>query len=179
MKLIKKVACEFENGYKEVIRSILYTRLAALKCISYNLVCTNKNCEISYKEPAEERGLVFYTKKTVVADEIAWDFVRSVKNMRTSFRGFCSEMTNKYQSNQSPAYPFLSGNTFVGYFFAWLAAFKIDFRKEIDPKCGYNPEILACDGTHIGVSGKNMNLQNPVTKPEIDVTLKSMHRRAQ
>ena len=168
-----------EHGYKEVVRSILFTRLAPLKCISYNLICTNNNCEISYKEPAEERGLFFYTTKTVVADEIAWDFVRCVKNMRTSFRGFCSEMTDKYQSNQSPAYPFLSGNTFVGYFFAWLAAFKIDFRKEIDPKCGYNPEILACDGTHIGVSSKNMNLQHPVTKPEIDVTLKSMHRRAQ
>ena len=73
----------------------------------------------------------------------------------------------------------MSGNTFVGYFFAWLAAFEIDFRKEIDPKCGYNPTILACDGTHIGVSSKNMNLQHPVTKPEIDVTLKLMHRRAQ
>ena len=73
----------------------------------------------------------------------------------------------------------MSGNTFVGYFFSWLAAFKIDFRKEIDLKCGYNPSILAYDGTHIGVSSKNINLQHPVTKPEIDVTLKSMHRRAQ
>ena len=168
-----------ESGYKEVMRTILYTRIAPLKCICYNLTCTNKKCEITYKHPAEERGLFFYTTKTVVADEIGWDFVRSVKNMRTSFRGFCSEMTDRYQSNQSPGYPFMSGNTFVGYFFAWLAAFKIDFRKEIDPKCGYNPKILACDGTHIGVSGKNMNLEEPVTKPEVDVTLKSMHRRAQ
>ena len=141
--------------------------------------CPEKKCEIHYKEAAEECGIFFYTTKTCVADEIGWDFVRCVKSMRTSFRGFCSEMSDRYNSNQSPGYPFMSGNTFVGYFFAWLAAFKIYFRKEIDLKCGYNPSILACDGTHIGVSSKNINLQHPVTKPEIDITLKSMHRRAQ
>ena len=168
-----------DTGYTEVMRSILYTRIAPLKCISYNLNCPEKKCEIHYKEAAEECRIFFYTTKTCVADEIGWDFVRCVKSMRTSFRGFCSEMSDRYNLNQSPGYPFMSGNTFVGYFFAWLAAFKIDFRKEIDPKCGYNPSILACDGTHIGVSSKNMNLQHPVTKPEIDVTLKSMHRRAQ
>ena len=134
-------------------------------------------CEITYEEPAEERGIFFYTKKTAVSDEIGWDFVRAVQNMRTSFRSFCNEMSMRYAGNQCPAYPFMSGNTFISYFFAWLSAFKIDFRKEIDPKCGHNPRILACDGTHIGVSVKNMNLVHPVTKPEIDVTLQSMHRR--
>ena len=71
----------------------------------------------------------------------------------------------------------MSPNTFIGWFFGWLAAFKIDFRKEIDPWCSYNPEILACDGTHIGVSLRNMKLDNPVTSPDNDVVLKSLHKR--
>ena len=50
--------------------------------------------------------------------------------------------------------------------FGWLAAFKIDFRKEVDPWYSYNPEILACDGTHIGVSLRNMKLDKPITSPD-------------
>ena len=166
-----------EAGYKKEMDTVLYTRISALKCISYNLHCPNGSCHISYKEPAEQRGLFFFTAKTAVADEVAWDFVRSVQKMKTSFRGFCNEMTTRYETNQMPAYPFMSGNTFINFFFAWLSAFKIDFRKEIDPKCGYNPKILACDGTHIGVSSKNMNLQHPITEAEIDEELQSVHRR--
>ena len=60
-------------------------------------------------------------------------------------------MSTKYETGHSSMYPFLSGNTFISYFFCWLAAMKIDFRKEMDPKCGYDPQILACDGTHISV----------------------------
>ena len=97
--------------------------------------------------------------------------------MKTSFRGFCNEMSTRYETNQMPAHPFMSGNTFINYFFAWLSAFKIDFRKEIDPKYGYNPKILACDGTHIGVLAKNMNLQHPITESEINEEFKLVHRR--
>ena len=50
--------------------------------------------------------------------------------------------------------------------FGWLSAFKIDFRKEIDPLCGYNPRVLACDGTHIKVSLRHLKLDKPVTKPD-------------
>ena len=38
--------------------------------------------------------------------------------------------------------------------------------------------ILACDGTHIGVSVRNMKLEKPVTMPDIkDGALKPMHKR--
>ena len=40
---------------------------------------------------------------------------------------------------------------------------KIDFRKEVDPWCKYEPKLLACDGTHVGVSIKHIKLNNPVT----------------
>ena len=59
-----------------------------------------------------------------------------------------------------------------------MAAFKIDFHKEIDPWCGHKPKILACDGTHIGVSIKHMDLGNPVTRPdEPDVIVQPVHKR--
>ena len=54
---------------------------------------------------------------------------------------------------------------------------KWDFRKEIDPVCGYNPEILASDGTHIGVSIKHLHLDKPITQPYTDDIQKAKHQR--
>ena len=72
----------------------------------------------------------------------------------------------------------MSGNTLFLVFFSWIAAFKIDFQKEVDPWCEYKPRILACAGTHIGVSVRNMKLEKPVTMPDIkDCVLKPMHKR--
>ena len=56
--------------------------------------------------------------------------------------------------------------TFIGWFFGWLSAFKIDFCKQIDPFCGYNTRVLACDGTHIRLSLRHLKLDKPVTKPD-------------
>ena len=70
---------------------------------------------------------------------------------------------------------FMSPNTFIGWFFGWLSAFKIDFRKHIDPWCGYKPEILACDGTHIGVSLKHLDLNESVTSPDTEEVLVAKH----
>ena len=66
-----------QDGYKEKQQSILYTRIAPLRCLSYNLKCTNGQCEITFQEAAEEKGILFYSPKTAVADEIGWDFVKS------------------------------------------------------------------------------------------------------
>ena len=60
----------------------------------------------------------------------------------------------------------MSVRTFVKWIFAWMASMQIDFRKEIDPWCKYNPKVLACDGTHIGVSVKHMRLHDPVTSSD-------------
>ena len=71
----------------------------------------------------------------------------------------------------------MSVKTFIGWFFGWLSAFKIDFRKEIDPYCGHNPKMLACDGTHIGVSLRHLRLDNPVTKADINDQVPWLHGR--
>ena len=74
------------------------------------------------------------------------------------------------------ACPFMSPNTFISWLFGWLAAFKMDFRKSIDPWCKYSPQIIAADVTHIGVSVCNMNLENPVTCANDPRCLKPSHK---
>ena len=72
---------------------------------------------------------------------------------------------------------FMSPNTFIAWFFGWLSAFRIDFRKHIDPWCAYKPEILACDGTHIGVSLKHLDLTRSVTSPDTDEVYLARHQK--
>ena len=43
--------------------------------------------------------------------------------------------------------------------------------------CGYNPKVLACDGTHIGISIKHLHLDKPVTQPDLDEVKKAKHQR--
>lgn len=72
----------------------------------------------------------------------------------------------------------MSVPTFIKWIFSWMASMKIDFRKEVDPWCGHEPKVLACDGTHIGVSMRYMDLQNPVTiSDDTTNTITSTHRR--
>ena len=72
----------------------------------------------------------------------------------------------------------MSPNNFISWFFCWIPASKIYFRKERDPLCGSKPPILACDGTHIGASIRNMKLERPVTDLNLpDTTYKAQHKR--
>ena len=74
------------------------------------------------------------------------------------------------------AAPLMSTNTFISHFFGWLSKMKIDFRKEVDPECSYKPQILACDGTHTGVSIRHMKLENPITKNDVPTQLSAEHQ---
>lgn len=155
----------------------LYTRMGAVHCICFDVPCNAGRCRLTYLDAAQEEGIFFFTNQTAVAEEIGWDFVNRVMKSKISFTAFCTDMTRMYQTNNIMSGPFMSTPTFVSWFFGWLAAFKIDFRKEVDPWCSHNPKILACDGTHIGVSLRNMRLEKPVTRPDVDTVLKPMHKR--
>ena len=91
-----------------------------------------------------------------MGDEIAHDFADDVLRGRTTFTGFCDRLTRQYRTHNANAAPFVSTETFIRWFFAWLAARRIDFRKEIDQSCGYEPKILAVDGTHFGTSVRHL-----------------------
>ena len=158
--------------------AVVYTRLGALKCKVFSRFCLRRNCILYPTKEAAQKSIFFTSRITGAGDEIAWDFISRVQTSRISFSGFCKEMDRFYSTNNCLAAPFMSPNTFISWFFGWLSQFKMDFRKEIDPWCGYNPRILACDGTHIGVSVRYQNLENHCTKVDLPQTMvRPIHKR--
>ena len=168
-----------EDQYKvEQGTGTLFTRNGPVAVKYYNLQCTQKICQIDYRIAAQEENIHLFTKNTCAGDEIGWDFVQQVMHTKCSFSAFYNEMTRRYQTTNIMSGPFMSPNTFIQWFFGWIAAFKIDYRKEVDPWCKYSPKMLACDGTHIGVSLRHMKLDKPVTTSDTpDTILPSLHQR--
>lgn len=146
--------------------AVVYSRLGALSCEVYYRVCLGNRCKLFPHKECQNQSLFFSTWATGAGDEIGWDFVNRVLGSRVSFSGYCKEMTRFYLTNNTMASPFMSKVTFIRWFFGWLSAFKFDLRKETDPFCCQNPKFLACDGTHIGVSGKYQELVKPVGEPD-------------
>ena len=166
----------YETDYVLQGSGILYTRNGPVRVEYYNLHCKQGICQIPYTTSAEEKCIFMLTKSTLIGDEIAWDFIQMVIHNKCSFTAFCNEMTRRYQTNNMMAGPFMSPKTFIRSFFGWMSAHKIDFRKEVDPWCMYSPKILACDGTHIGVSMRHMNIK-PIEKQDLpDVIYSAKHQ---
>ena len=157
--------------------STLHTRMGSVSIEAYDLVCDAGNCTIPYSTAAEEEHIFFLSKYTCAGDEIGWDFINGVMKTKTSFTAFYHELTRKYQINNLMLSLFMNHKTFITWVFAWLSAFEIDFRKSIDRWCKHSPEILMSDGTHIGVSVKNMDLSHPVNKPDSEQIYKHVRRR--
>ena len=67
--------------------------------------------------------------------------------------------------------------TLTDWLFSWLANFKIDFRQQCT-YCGENPEMLACDGTMLGLFFRNSSFV-PIEKPSCLETVNSLHRRTE
>ena len=162
---------------KFLFTGTLYTRMGPISIDVYDVVCQEGNCMIPFSEAAEKQNIFFLSKYTCAGDEIGWDFINGVLKTKTSFTAFCNELTRKYQTNNILSSPFMTPKTFITWVFAWLSAFEIDYRQSIDPWCKHSPEILAGDGTHIGVSVRNMNLVNPVNRADLDQVYKCVHRR--
>ena len=156
----------------------VYSRMGAIKIGVLSRKCIAGTCTLTISKEAESKSIFFYTKATGAGDEIGWDFLRRVQTSKVSFTGFCKEMSTIYQTNNLMAAPFMSPNTFISWFFSWISAFQIDFRKEVDPWCGHSPKTLACDGTHIGVAVQHMKMDNPVTKVDLPhKVVQPLHKR--
>ena len=166
-----------ESGLIHAGTGKLFTRVGVLTLKYYSIICEKKKCTISYEDLAKEANIFFYSKNICAGDEIGWDFISAVKASKISFTSFCTQMTRQYRTTHKDAEPFMSLKTFIGWFFGWLSSFRIDFRKHIDPFCGHDPTILACDGTHIGVSVKHLNLDKAVTRNDVDEIIPNAHIR--
>ena len=175
--------CECGGGYgtsasyTNTGQAILYTRNGPINCTYGDIQCGLGRCIKTYDTEAQKQGIFFYTSQTCAGDEIGWDFISLVMKTKISFTAYCNEKTRWYITTNPLASNFMSPNTFIGCFFGWLSAFKIDFRKHKEPWCGYKPEILACDGTHIGVSLKHLDLEKSVTSPDKDEVYMAKHQQ--
>ena len=167
----------YVEGSTPVQKRTLYTRLGPVEVEYHETLCSTGECKLPFTLGAEEKLIFMKTSFTAAGDEIGWDFVEAVHKTRCSFSSFCNEMTRRYQTTNIMAGPFMSPN-FISCFFCWISAFKIDFRKVHNPWCGSKPPILACDGTHISISIRNMKLERPVTDPDLpDTTYKAQHKQ--
>ena len=147
-----------------------------LKCDVYTRRCLKGNCTLEYD--GKEHSIHFWSCQTCAGDEIGWDFISSVKSSKISFTSFCNEMTRKYVTTNALSVPFMSANTFVKWIFSWMSSMQIDFRKQIDPWCAYTPKVLACDGTHIGVSLRHLVIDDTVTKTDLPADIvEPKHKR--
>jgi hypothetical protein len=144
-------------------------------CTVREYMCQRGCCILSYS--GEDHNIFFLTKGIGVGEELLWDFLGWLDYGRLSFTKFCTQVSNTYKSTNPACCAFVSTKTFVDVFFCWVACFDFDYREEIDPFCGYDPEVLGCDGTHIGVSIKNLKLTDPITSPELEDHLPSLHTR--
>ena len=137
----------------------------------------NPSCSIKVEYSGELDNIFFWSHDTCLGDEIGWDFVNQVLSSHLSFSAFCDEMTRKYKSIDSTSQNFLSKTTFISWFFSWCSKMGIDFRRDVDPWCGHDPQVLACDGTHIGLSHSRTSIE-PLEKSDgTSATIKPHHRR--
>ena len=112
-----------------------------------------------------------------MGDEVCYEFIDHLFSYKgVNWGAFCRIKTRAYKGCNVDAEPFMSGNTFVNLWFSWAASLGIDFREFRDPWCGDCPELLAGDGTHVGVTLRHLNIC-PIEQAECDVERGSMYRR--
>ena len=148
-----------------------------LDCTVGEYLCQAGTCSATYD--GKEDHIFFLTKSLGIGEEVLFSFLDLLKapGGRMSFSKFCNHMSSTYWDYSLSSAPFMSNKTFIDCFFSWVCNWELDFRKEIDPWCQYSPSVLACDGTHIGVSIKHLNLEEPITKPELEEVVPCAHRK--
>ena len=147
-----------------------------MKCDVFLRKYGQNKCCLTYE--GAEHAIHFLSRTTCAGDEIGWDFVTLVKTSKISFSAFCSDMSRRYRTNNILSVPFMSQVTFLKWFFSWIGQMKIDFRQHVDPWCKYDPPKLACDGTHVGVTLKYLDIQKSITTSDsTDGPLKPVHKR--
>ena len=76
-----------ESEYAVDCKTMLYPEVAAVPCYVYKLVCTNGQCCIPWDGSNE---FVFQRSPCVcIGEEVLWDFVNMVMNMKCNFFAFC------------------------------------------------------------------------------------------
>lgn len=137
-------------------------------------LCRRGTCDVEYT--GEEDSVFFWSKDIAIGDELGYIFRDMLFNCGMSFRAFTVHMSSVYSMRAGSARSFMSCTSWVKVFFGWLGSFNVDFRQEVDPWCGHNPRMLACDGTHVGPAVCKLDIR-PIDAPELDRHVAPNHRR--
>eukprot|EP00111_Clytia_hemisphaerica_P020287 TCONS_00059786-protein len=139
--------------------TVLFTKLAAIKCDTYKLVCQNNKCVLRWDGRAE--NIYRISGQICIVEELLWNFIDSVILTKANFSSFCNLVDIDYTRNGSSR-KFVSPKTFSKAFFSWASHQPREFRRGCN-WCGSNPNILACDGTKIGIMQINTSI-DPIEK---------------
>lgn len=155
--------------------TILYTSLAPVKCTICIRLCIQQKCKVEW-DLGESECIHVSTINTCAGDEIGWLFVNRVLSCGQTFSAFSQEMTHIYKMRSPESRGFMSTPVFLQWWYSWASNQKKDFRKPC-PVCKFNPKRLACDGTHVGISLKNVTCPPLKNLKEDDPTLPTPHKR--
>ena len=136
--------------------------------------CRAGQCHLEYDGSTE--GIFFWSENVCIGSEVGYDFRFKFFNMKCSFSAFCEEKTYHYKEFSACAAPFVSVKTFLNWYFAWRAAFQLDFRQSRDPFCGCSPKMVVGDGTHVGLSLRKMSI-TPIENPQNNTVIETRHKR--
>lgn len=115
------------------------------------------------------------TRNTALAWELAWEFVELVSIASMTFSGFCRYMTSVYRRNFPDSRAFMDNKTFTKSWFGWASCLSIEFRTPCK-WCGWDPPILAGDGTAVGFPKSRADI-SPVEKRQDIAPIQTPHRR--
>ena len=145
-----------------------------MKCVMATRKCRRGTCVIEYNP--DDDSVFFWSRCTCFSDDIGYLFLHHVLTMKCSFTAFCQNITVRYRIYDLNAAPFVSVATFIKWFFSWAAALPFDFKEDIDPWCRHSPKMLAGDGTHVGVTLRQMTI-TPIEQAEEQEEVATLHRR--
>ena len=154
------------------METTLYTNTTAVRCKVYKMVCVDRKCIVKWNGLAE--NIYRISEQTCIVEEICWDFVDMVTSMKCNFSAFSMHLKASYERHHSFK-PFMSAKTFQKTFFSWASHQNVDFRK-CCTWCGPSPNVLACDGTKIGILQQNCNIK-PLEKSDSSDRIETQFRR--
>ena len=123
----------------------------------YDRLCLSRRCVLKWT--GESECIYRSLGKVSAGYELGWEYVDMVNTSKQTFQGFVTIMNNRYKSRGPESLPFMTLPTFIDWWFGWASNMRIDFR-EICNWCENGPEMLACDGTKVG-----LGLTNAFVKP--------------
>lgn len=141
--------------------------------------CQNNQHECRKTVNFHEKSIFQWSKDIAIGDEVFHHFYESAGKREVFFRSFCEDLSISYRYPYKESAPFVSSHTFISCMMSWIINLNIDYRslEAIDPYCCHEPEVLACDGVHVGVAKRFMRNLKDISKPEKPQVKDSRHRR--